>query len=76
MVIQIYLISDDDDPDICSSLLVELLDPLLALLEAVSASHIENHARADRILVIHLSERPVSLLPSRVPHLIFHYVVA
>ena len=76
MVIQINLVADNNDSNICSGFLVEFLDPLLALFEAVSARHIKHDACADRILVVHLCQRSVPLLSRRIPHLILNNVVS
>ena len=75
MVVQIDLISDDDNSNIGARLLIELLDPLLALFEGLSAGDVEHDAGSNGIFVVHLSEGSVPFLAGCVPHLVFHNVV-
>ena len=75
-IFQIDLVADDDDEDVSASFLIELLDPLLALLKAVPTGDIINDACSDGVFVVHLGKGPIALLTRRVPHLVFDNVVA
>ena len=75
-VVQIDLVADDNDENIGACLLVQLLDPLLALLKTIPTRDVENDARTDRIFVVHLRQGAVPFLPSRVPHLVLDDVIA
>ena len=76
MVIEIYLVADNDDSNICSGFLVKLLNPLLALFEAVSAGDVEHDTCANSVFVVHLGEGSVPLLAGCIPHLVLHNVVS
>ena len=75
MLIQIDLITYNNDPDIGSCLLIKFLDPLLTLLKWFPAGHVEYYACTYGILIIHLCEWTVSLLSSCVPHFVLHNVI-
>ena len=49
MRIKVYFIADNGDQDLGKRLLVQLLDPLLALLEGVFIRHVKHDAGSDGI---------------------------
>ena len=55
VVFKIYFVADDDYADVCVCLLIQLLDPLLALLEAFPVGDIENYTGPNGVLIVHLS---------------------
>lgn len=49
MRIEVYFIANDGDHDLRERLLMQLLDPLLALLEGVFIRHVKHDAGSDGI---------------------------
>jgi hypothetical protein len=68
---EVGLVADEHDGGVGVGVVAELLEPPLHVLEGRGLGHVVDQERAHRAAVVGARDRPVALLPGRVPDLRF-----